>query len=193
MNPPRSPLVLGTGSFSAVSLFNSNLFNMDVLYIDQQSIVAAVSMTYSAISILLACFTIYTQKKTLDAQAVLMVEFDVNSADIQSNRKILQNRTHVLRSEMSGIIGVSKNVIVVNRCKMAQNKGLRVWITMKVVDVAKHSKDVETTINANAKSGNLAAAVQKAWGLQALPSIGNVKVTMSESKRTMAHTIHMTE
>eukprot|EP01083_Nonionella_stella_P167100 560792_1 len=218
--------VITGSSFSATSLFNSNLFGLRIFDMGlsesalshfrtkriysivfcenvpqlilqfiywhwrSDSVIALVSMGYSAISILITMIAIYTQRRIIYGQDTVVITFEVCGPSVVQNADILRNRMVKIGVQVSPILGVEKTLIEVLRPRIIRN-GLEMRLNIKVDQ--KHLYQFEEIMSENKNNGLLVSALKKGWNVKQVQAdmkiqIHNIVVVSKAAKRTSKHT-----
>eukprot|EP01084_Bolivina_argentea_P312576 541156_1 len=171
--------------YSVVLLENLPQAMIQIWYLTTVAIepIAVASVTFSFISIIITILTNCTQKRVIDNQQSLEIEFDVLSDQIDPKftTKVKQIQTYVAK-----LLAVSDDLTEITKPKIISN-GVRIKILIYVKSNA--STNYEQIVNDALNNGQLEAMIQEDWKLEDTPTIQNIYVKEIMSKVEYKNTV----
>lgn len=138
--------------------------------------VVILSTVFSVISIVVAVFTVITQKVIIRNQSFVVIEFDVKEDSI--NRKMAK-RINGIKKEIMTILGVHKRAVDIEQAHYLKNGGLHMKIYVDVIGnkLTYYRASMQKVID----SGAVAEMFRKHWKMQRVPVITALRCARMES------------
>ena len=149
---------------------------------------ALISMTFSALSILISVMSMYAQRSIVRRTGFVSIEFQVQGG-VDAKCK---NRTKEVKKGMASLLGVSARLVEVLR-PIPHKEGMKLKLNVYI----SHSKAIDMNIqeenNKARESGELAEMMRRAWDIdpEALASIETVRVERHDSKVRRKHMVEL--
>ena len=146
------------------------------------------SMSFSAISIIIAIISMCTARKLINSQDYYSIEFDVKGSMIGTEAKKYRNNVSEIKGEICKILGLNEQMIEFLRPTQIPN-GIKIHFNIYMNNTNAIDMKCEKLINDANESGQLPKLIEKAWDLSEEPGITNIKYERHASKISIQNSV----
>ena len=150
--------------------------------------IAAASMAFSVISILISIIRNWMQREVLNLKGYAVVTWDVTGKAITSDTSRCQRSVNRVKKQISSLLGLNSNLIEVLKPQEIQN-GLKLIILVHVDRISDRDVDYEKILKDAQRSGALTKLLMDAWKINNSFVCSNLSFEIKESQQWIANTV----